>query len=201
MSAANKGPTDTGATNWRALLKESFGASFWMFVGVAALMGGVVYVVLGQDAFESVIARDQELLADLLPRVAAAQVVAGLAWVLLPRDRMSQFMNRNRGKRGLFLATGIGIITPGGPASAYPFLAILAATGADRGILVAYITSWALIGLQRIVVWDIPFMGFDFSILRFLICLPLPLLAGMLARRLPIELALKDMTFTSSEKK
>lgn len=189
MAADKIARTDTGATNWPALLKRSFGASFWMFVAVAALMGAICYAVVGPQGFHSVIARDRELLADLLPRVAAAQVVAGLALVLIPRDRMSQFMNRNRGHRGLLLATAVGMITPGGPSSAYPFLALLATTGADRGILVTYITSWALVGMQRIVVWDVPFMGLDFSMLRFLICLPLPLLAGMLARRLPITLS------------
>lgn len=177
--------------HWTALLKKSFGRSFWMFVTVAAVMAGLCYAVLGQDAFMSVVARNGDLIADLLPRVAAAQVVAGFVWVLLPRDRMSQFMKGNRGKRGLLLATLAGAVTPGGPASAFPLLAILAGTGADRGILVAYITSWALLGIQRVIVWDIPLMGIDFSLLRFLIGLPLPIIAGMLARWLPFSVTLE----------
>ena len=68
-------------------------------------------------------------------------------------------------------------------------LLILAGSGADRGLLVAYITSWAILGVQRIIVWDIPFMGIDFSLLRFLIGLPLPIIAGMLARRLPFSVS------------
>jgi len=169
---------------WPDLIKNSFGKSFWLFVGVAAAMAAVGYIVLGQDAFTDVIVRDRGLLADLLPRVGAAQILAGFVWVLLPRDRLSEFMRRNRGKRGLLLAAAAGAITPGGPASAFPFLAILAGSGADRGILVTYITSWALLGAQRIIVWDIPLMGVEFSIFRLLISIPLPIIAGMLARRL-----------------
>ena len=90
------------------------------------------------------------------------------------------------------LATLAGSVTPGGPASAFPPLAILAGTGADRGILVAYITSWALLGIQRIIVWDIPLMGIDFSMLRLLIGLPLPIIAGMVARRLPFSVTLEE---------
>ena len=90
------------------------------------------------------------------------------------------------------LATAAGIITPGGPASAFPFLAILAGLGADIGILVAYITSWALIGIQRIIVWDMPFMGADFSLLRLLVSLPLPILAGIVARRLPLTVSFES---------
>ncbi len=93
-------------------------------------------------------------------------------------------MQRNRGKRGLILAAAAGAITPGGPASAFPFLLILAGTGADRGILVSYISGWALLGIQRVIVWDIPFMGIEFSMFRLLISIPLPIIAGMLARHL-----------------
>jgi hypothetical protein len=92
-----------------------------------------------------------------------------------------------------------GLITPGGPASAFAFLAILAAAGADRGILVTYITSWALLGMQRIVVWDIPFMGMEFSVLRLLISVPLPIVAGLIARRLPYATAIESDSAMTDE--
>lgn len=175
-------------SHWPGLIKQSFGKSFWIFVGVAASTATLCYIVVGPDTFASVIARDRVLLTGLLPRVAAAQILAGFVWVLLPRDRMSAFMQRNRGKRGLIFAAAAGAVTPGGPASAFPFLLILAGTGADRGILVSYISGWALLGIQRIIVWDIPFMGIEFSMFRLLISIPLPIIAGMLARRLAFML-------------
>ncbi len=175
-------------SRWLDLIKESFGKSFWIFVGVAAGTAALCYIVLGPSTFTSVISRDRELLTGLLPRVAAAQILAGFVWVLLPRDRLSEFMQRNRGKRGLILAAAAGAVTPGGPASAFPFLLILAGTGADRGILVTYISSWAILGMQRLIVWDIPFMGIEFSVFRLLISIPLPIVAGMIARRLAFTL-------------
>lgn len=174
------------------LLRQSFSRSFWLFVLIAAAAAAACYAVLGPEAFAEGLARDRQMLADLLPRVAAAQVVAGLAWILLPRDRVSAFLRRNQGRRGLVIAAAAGAITPGGPASAFPFLAILAGAGADRGILVAFITSWALLGMQRIIMWDIPLMGMDFSVLRFVISAPLPIIAGMVARRLPFTVSLEE---------
>lgn len=171
--------------DWRAVAQKTFGPSFWVFALIAILMAATCYLVLGPDAFREAVARDRELLFDLVPRVLAAQIAAGFVWVLVPRDKLSGFLRRNSGRRGLVLATLVGSITPGGPASAFPLLAILAAAGADRGLLVAYITSWALLGVQRLIVWDIPFMGMEFSILRLLISLPLPIIAGLIARRLP----------------
>ena len=175
-----------------SLLRQSFGKSFWLFVLIAAAAALACYLVVGPEAFAEGWARDVQMLTDLLPRVAAAQVVAGLAWILLPRDRVSAFLRRNQGRRGLVIAAAAGAITPGGPASAFPFLAILAGAGADRGILVAFITSWATLGLQRIIMWDIPLMGVDFSVLRFVISAPLPIIAGMVARRLPFTVSLEE---------
>ena len=158
----------------------------------AAAMAATCYVVLGRDAFVGALARDRDLLAGVLPRVVAAQIVAGFVWIMLPRDRVSAFLKQYSGRRGLIIAAAAGAITPGGPASAFPFLAILAGMGADVGILVTYITSWALLGVQRIIVWDMPFMGVDFSLLRFLIGAPLPILAGLVARRLPFTVAFEE---------
>lgn len=177
---------------WSRILKESFGPTFWVFALLAAVMAGICYAVLGPAAFESAVARQRELVTGLVPRLAAAQVVAGLVWVLLPRERFSRLLGGRQGRRGLIIATLAGVVTPGGPASAFPFLAIIASTGADIGILVAYITSWALVGVQRIVVWDIPFMGTDFSLLRFFLSLPLPIVAGLIARRLPLRVTLSE---------
>lgn len=177
-------PESPPPVTWRALLRKSFGPGFWVFLLLAVCLGWICYTVLGPEVFREGVAHDLDLILDLLPRVAAAQLAAGFVWVLVPRDKMAAFVRRNSGRRGLLLAMIAGAITPGGPASAFPLLAILAAAGADRGILVAYITSWALLGAQRLIVWDIPFMGIEFSVLRLLISLPLPIIAGLIARRL-----------------
>lgn len=175
---------------WRALIRESFGVTFWLFAVLAAVSGYLCYRVSGPEGFAEVVASDRALLADMLPRLVAAQVIAGLIWVLIPRDRLSRLLGGDAGRRGLFIATAAGMMTPGGPQSAFSLLAVIATTGADRGILVTYITSWALLGVERLVVWDVPFMGMDFSALRIAICLPLPIVAGAIARRLPLSLSL-----------
>ena len=56
----------------------------------------------------------------------------------------------------------------------------------------AYITAWATLGLQRVLVWDVPFMGAEFAFLRILISLPLPVIAGLIARRLPMTLVVTE---------
>jgi uncharacterized membrane protein YraQ (UPF0718 family) len=172
------------------LLRESFGRGFWGFAAFALLAGLACYLILGPAAFAGALDDDLAMIGRTLPRIVLALAVPGLVWVMLPRDRLMRLIGRESRLRGLLIATAAGVVTPGGPASAYPFLAVLAGSGADRGALVAYIVSWSMLGMQRILVWDVPFMGADFSLLRFAVSLPLPVIAGLLARRLPLDLAL-----------
>ena len=189
-TAVRPGP---GGRDWLiGVLGESFGPSFWLFAAFALVIAVISYFILGPESFDDAMSDNLEQLGSMLPRVAVAQVVAGFVWVLLPHDRVSQLVGPDGGRRGLLIATAAGIITPGGPASAFSLLVLIGGVGADRGILVAYITSWAMLGLQRILVWDLPLMGVEFSAIRFLVCLPLPILAGLIARRLPLRLRLVE---------
>lgn len=176
---------------WRAWAVEGFGPMFFVFLGLALATGAAVWWLHGTRAFLDALGEDLEMLLHTLPRVVMAIGTAGLLWAILPRERIGALIERAPGVRGLVLATVAGAITPGGPTSAFVLLALIGSMGADRGAMVTYITAWATLGIQRILSWDIPMMGPDFSALRFAATLPLPLLAGMLARALPIEVVLK----------
>ncbi len=178
---------------WSAqLLRLGFGRSFWGFAALAVVSGLTCFVVAGPDAFAEVVEGNLFILASMVPRIVAAMGVAGFIWVMLPRDKLTRLVGQESGWRGLVIATAAGIFTPGGPAASFSLLAVLAGAGADRGALIAYITSWAMLGLQRVLVWDVPFMGAEFSLTRLLICLPLPIVAGLIARSLPLNLQLAD---------
>lgn len=176
----------------RQVVVAAFGRSFWGFLAAAILLGLVCWAVKGGEVVALAFAEDLRLLIGLTPRVVVALSIAALIWVLLPRDKVSELVGRESGMRGLVIATAAGTITPGGPSSAYSLLAVLAASGADRGAMVAYIIAWATLGLQRILIWDVPFMGPEFAILRFSVSLALPVVAGLIARRLPLELRVAD---------
>lgn len=184
---------------WRGLARTAFGRSFWGFMVAAFLFGLICWAVKGWDVVVRAFFNDIELLLNLLPRVLIALTIAALVWVLLPRDRMSAMVGKESGLRGLALATVAGTVTPGGPSTAYSLLAVMGLSGADRGAMVTYIVAWATLGVQRILVWDFPFMGTDFAFLRFAVTLPLPILAGLIARRLPMALTIKDSGLTEGK--
>lgn len=179
---------------WRRdVLRDAFGRGFLGFLAFAILTGVICWLVKGSVAFWQTLAHDIELLAKMLPRIVVALSIAALIWVMLPRHRVSALVGSDSGLRGVIIATLAGTVTPGGPSSAYALLAVLAAAGADRGALVAYITAWATLGMQRILVWDVPFMGVEFSVLRGLVSLPLPVVAGLIARSLTLPVTYRNL--------
>ena len=73
--------------------------------------------------------------------------------------------------------------------TSFPLVGALHEAGTGRRALVAYLTSWSTLGFQRIILWEVPLMGIEFAVLRFLASLPLPILAGVIARHVPIAAA------------
>jgi len=189
LDAGDEAPPGLRART-RRIAELGFGRSFWGFAALALVSGIACFAILGADAFASAVRDNLEALVLIVPRIAVALGLAGLIWVLLPRDRITSLVGKESGIRGLLIAVAAGMVTPGGPSAAFPLLAVLAGSGADRGAMVAYITSWSILGLQRILVWDVPFMGAEFSAIRVAISLPLVVLAGLIARWLPVDLRL-----------
>src|SRR5690606_6636259 len=108
----------------------------------------------------------------------------GYFQVLVPRETVARLLGGQSGWRGLMLATAAGAVTPGGPFASFPLAAALYRSGADLGTTVAFLTSWSVLSLLRLVIWELPLLGPELSLVRLVASLPLPLLAGALARRL-----------------
>ncbi|HEY4133911.1 MAG TPA: hypothetical protein VGO34_01735 [Alphaproteobacteria bacterium] len=168
-----------------SILSRMFDQTFWLFFGMMLVAGAACWYLRGSDAFFGAFHEDLNVLLGILPRIVLAMIMSGFAQVLLPREQVAYWVGGHSGWRGLFIATAAGALTPGGPMASFPFVVALYMAGADRGALVAYLTSWALLGFQRVTMWEIPLMGMDFAILRSIANLPLPLIAGYIARQLP----------------
>jgi uncharacterized membrane protein YraQ (UPF0718 family) len=169
----------------KRLLARAFDRTFWMFVGLAILAAFLCWAFAGVDTMKQGLGDDLRLMTGLTPRIVLAMFVAGLVEAVLPKDKVAYWIGAGSGLRGVLIATIAGALTPGGPATSFPFVVALFMAGADRGSLVAYLTAWSLLGFQRVVVWEMPFLGVDFVWVRLLANLPFPILAGIIARKLP----------------
>lgn len=124
------------------------------------------------------------LLWAILPRLVAALILTGMLQVLLSPALIERWLGRSAGHRGIFIGFLAGVLTPGGPMVSFPMMAVFYQSGASLAALVTYMTSWSLFGFQRVIAWELPFMGGRFVLARILPTLALPIVAGYLVRLL-----------------
>lgn len=159
-------------------------------VAVVAAIGAAAAAALwrrdGPAAVGAALHHAWELFLFIAPSLLAGLMLAAALRLLMSPGALAKWMGEESGWFGLMVATLAGALTPGGPMAAFPLVLVLAGAGADRGALVAYILSWALNGFQKLLVYEMPLLGPDFAIMRTLVTLPMPMLAGWVARRLPI---------------
>lgn len=157
----------------------------WSTAGIGLVMttaAAIVFFRDGRDRFLEILYTDLRLFGDVLLKVAAGCLIGAFLARLLPRELVAKWIGAESGFLGLLIATLLGAVLPGGPVTIYPIASAFLVVGADVGATIAFITSWTLLGYTRALVWEIPFFGLDFVIWRTLISLPLPIIAGLLAR-------------------
>ena len=157
--------------------------AFLAFLVIALIAGSLCYA-RGKAVFFRGLDTALEMLILVLPKVTGAFLMAGFVQVLVPRETVTKWIGEGSGFKGIMIASVAGMFTPGGPMISFPLIAALYSMGANISSLVAYLLSWELMGMQRILIWELPLMGAKFTLLRVFLSLPLPLLAGVLAQKL-----------------
>ena len=122
----------------------------------------------------------------ILPMFCVALPMAAFLSELVPADIATEWLGDDSGLSGILIASLAGGVMPGGPFVTFPLVLVLAGAGADKGALVAFILAWSLNGFQKLLVYEAPLLGLDFALLRTLITFPMPMIAGWIARRVPI---------------
>lgn len=152
---------------------------------IALAMGVLCWWLRGMEAVLDSLYADAIMFLDLAPKMGLAFIVAALVTALVPRAFIARWLGDQSGVKGVALATGVGAVTPGGPMMSFPLVASLAKAGASRASLIAYLTSWETLGFQRIMIWEIPLLGVEYTAMRFIASIPLPFVAALVSQHLP----------------
>ena len=162
------------------MARASFDVSFVVLAVLALITAALAY--MKDPGLPAIGARNGlSLLWFIIPRLVPALILAGMLQVLIPQETVARFFGRQSGLTAICVASVAGMITPGGPMVSVPLLVVLANSGMALGPLVAYMTSWSLFGLQRIIAWEAPLMGWHFVGVRVASSVIFPILAGWLA--------------------
>lgn len=168
--------------DWR---RAFFEPSMYVLAAIVVLAGAAVYYFKGAAVFWESVRGDFYLLFVFTPKMYMAFIVAALVTALVSREVIARWLGDQAGMKGVTLATGIGAVTPGGPMISFPLVAALSKAGSSRASMIAYLTSWEVLGFQRIMIWELPLLGLEYTALRIVGSLPLPFAAAFLSMYLP----------------
>ena len=146
----------------------------------AAVIALVVVYSKSPEAASKGLNATMSLILEITPRMIAAFILAGLFQAIVPQEVIVRWMGHGSGLKGILIGMSLGGITPGGPMTHFPVIASLFKMGVGIGPLVAYLTAWSLFGLQRVIMWEIPFLGPKVVAIRIAVSILFPLFAGWL---------------------
>jgi uncharacterized protein len=109
-----------------------------------------------------------------------AFIIVGFVNVLSPEDLVTAWIGPESGFKGILSSELLGMLLPGGPYVVFPLISILYEAGAGLAPVVTLITSWSTQSLLTIS-FELPFMGWRFTAIRWGLGLFIPLAAGIVA--------------------
>lgn len=123
------------------------------------------------------------LLVQVGPILIPAFILAGMATKVVPQEQLGQWLGHDSGLRGLAVGTVTGALTPGGPFMLFPILAVLLKAGTGVGVITAFLTSWSLLGIHRILAFEMPLMGWRYTLCRLIASAVFPIVIGFLSQQ------------------
>ncbi|MBD3391990.1 MAG: permease [Chitinivibrionales bacterium] len=151
-----------------------------IIMGILAVT--IFFIALARGEGEHIIGLKAALrmTLEILPLLVLAFLLAGLVQALLPGAQISSWIGEKSGLRGILLGTVAGALTPGGPFVSMPLAAGFLKAGAGMGTMVAFMTSWSLLGIHRMPL-ELGILGWRFMLVRILSTALFAPLAGLLA--------------------
>jgi uncharacterized membrane protein YraQ (UPF0718 family) len=163
-------------------------------VDVATLILVLLAVVLmfiayrrGDGSHNRAIRLGWQTLRRTLPLLIVAFIIVGYVNALQPQVLVRSWLGPGTGLKGLLVGAIAGMLLPGGPYVVFPLISAIYLSGAGLGPTLAMITSWSTLALLS-VSFELPFLGWRFSLLRLSLGLPIPLLVGLAAHLLRTSL-------------
>ena len=121
------------------------------------------------------------IIAANTPRVIMALLIAGFASQILPKELVAGWIGGDSGIRGILIASLVGGFIPGGGIISFPVAVVLYKAGADIPQLVAFLTSWSVLAIHRVFLFEVPLLGARFAVMRLSASFLLPPLSGVIA--------------------
>ena len=128
----------------------------------------------------------------LIKVVPFAFILIGLFEVWIPKETVEKHLGENSRFKGYFWSAILASTTVGGLFVALPIAAALAKKGARIGIIFTYLGA-ATVCRIPMTVFEATFVGVKFTLIRFLVSLPLIIITAELMSLLMPHFKMKDV--------
>ncbi|MCA9712191.1 MAG: hypothetical protein KDK70_40520 [Myxococcales bacterium] len=153
----------------------------WALIVMAAILAVLVGLVAWRGQLAEAARASWAQAGQFLPVLLLAMLVIGCTEVLLSKALVERWLSDAAGWRGIAIGWGAGILTPGGSLMGLPIVAGLQRAGVSMPVLVTYLVSLATLSVIRIPL-EVGLIGGRLAAIRFVTCLLLPPVAGVLTR-------------------
>ena len=115
-------------------------------------------------------------------RLLLGFLLGGFIQVLIPRSLVAKWLGAESGLKGILIGSYVSMFSTGGPFVWLPIVASIYRSGADIGPVLSLVTARGILSIQMLVIWQIPFFGVELSLSRYIPCLFIPPIVGLLGR-------------------
>ncbi len=120
---------------------------------------------------------------EIIPKILLGFLIGAILPDILPKEIVESWLSARSGWKGILIGWIVGGTIPmGAPFVLFPMAIGLMKGGAGIGPIVTMLTSSALMGPFRIVIYEIPIMGWEFLAARMISVFWMPPVAGYLAQ-------------------
>ncbi|MFO7897352.1 MAG: permease [Candidatus Cloacimonadales bacterium] len=130
----------------------------------------------------------------MLKVVPVAFILIGLFDVWIKKETIEKHLGEKSTWKAYFWIILLSATTVGGMYVAFPIAAALHRKGARLGLVFAYLTAAAVFRIPMSI-FEATFLGFKFTLIRFLVTLPLLIISSELLEKLVLKRAWKKDMF------
>lgn len=114
------------------------------------------------------------------PLLIVGFLLVGQATAWIPKSIVEQYMGKQSGLTGVGIGWLLGMAVPLVTSTLFPLIAGFIAMEVSTAALITFLTAWGLVQIQRLITYEIPFLGLELALTRFAICFFIPPIVGWL---------------------
>ncbi|MGL5754685.1 MAG: permease [Paraclostridium sp.] len=115
----------------------------------------------------------------MLSILPAVMVILSLLDIWIPREYFIKYMGCNSGIIGIALSFLIAFFAAGPMYAAFPFVEVLSRKGVKLSNIIIFLNAWCVTKLSTLL-FEISSLGYEFTLLRFIINVPAVIIMGFL---------------------